>query len=273
MIECAYGFSYTKLNGRRALMDENPDYDPWSIRQAAIYQQYSSLYDRITFILVAPSDEVRKDLEYEIVQLTELDKRPNAFALHLTIFSTLHDNWTHYLRDLGNSLKLQVRYRSPFGVLNLTRNQSDNVMLKQVRSEPDLAPHSSELPFTFLDRQRLQLMEDKILDLVVIFDSLLDTILRLKLQCQKHCRDDACVDCRCMAINDNFEQLEYDIQLNLKKIDTLYKRAQGTTQLVRVVTTLLSNIQSLIKVGSSRISWNLRMLRLQTQMRSHLISS
>lgn len=109
MTECAYGFSYTKLNGRRNLMNENPDYDPWSIRQVAVYQQYNSMHDRLTFILVAPSDEIRTDLEQEIVRLRRLDKRLNAFALHFIILYTLHENWGLYLRDLGNILKTQVR--------------------------------------------------------------------------------------------------------------------------------------------------------------------
>jgi hypothetical protein len=41
-----------ELNHRNLDKKENPDYDPWSVRQSAIYQQYNSQYDRITFILI-----------------------------------------------------------------------------------------------------------------------------------------------------------------------------------------------------------------------------
>lgn len=109
-------------------------------------------------------------------------------------------------------------------------------MLKQVRSETDSILQSPDLPVTFLDRQRLQLIEDKILDLVVVFESFLDTISRLKLQCQKHCKNDICIDCTCTVITDDFEYLEHDVRLNLKKADTLYRRAQGTTKLVLIPT-------------------------------------
>lgn len=105
-------------------------------------------------------------------------------------------------------------------------------MLKQVRCDRDSISQFSDLPITFLDRQRLQLLEEKILDLLVIFDSILDTVSRLKLQCRKHCRQDTCVDCTCSTIFEDYEDLERAVQLNVKNTQTMYKRAQGITQLV-----------------------------------------
>jgi hypothetical protein len=85
---------------------------------------------------------------------------------------------------------------------------------------------------SFLDRQRVKVLEDQILDLVTIFDSLYDTLSRLQQQCRRHCAGDACPDCTCSNIIEELEEQMHDVQLNLKKVDLLHKRAQGTAQLV-----------------------------------------
>lgn len=105
-------------------------------------------------------------------------------------------------------------------------------MLKEVQSKKDSDSQSLDLPLTFLDRQRLQLLEDKILDSSIIFESIQDTLGRLKRQCGKHCLKDMCVDCKCATTCDDFEDFEHDVQLNLKKTKTLHKRVKGVTQLV-----------------------------------------
>lgn len=76
--------------------------------------------------------------------------------------------------------------------------------------------------------------EDKILDLVIIFESLYNTLSKLHLQCRNHCMGAKCVDCNCLAVLEDFEDQMHDVQLNLKKADVLYKRAQSTAKLVSV---------------------------------------
>jgi hypothetical protein len=78
------------------------------------------------------------------------------------------------------------------------------------------------------------MIEDKILDLVIIFDSLYNTLSKLHLQCRNHCMGSDCVDCSCTAILEEFEDQMHDVQLNLKKADVLYKRVQSTANLVHI---------------------------------------
>lgn len=106
--ECAYGFRHVKLNGRAHMMEGNPDYDPWSVRQTAVYQQYSSTQDKNTFLLIAPSNEARANLEQEVLRLRGGRKRLNPFHLHLILVATLHDNWRLYIRNLEHRLTKQV---------------------------------------------------------------------------------------------------------------------------------------------------------------------
>jgi hypothetical protein len=105
--ECAYGFRYVELNHRTLAPKENPDYDPWSVRQSAIYQRYDSQYKRIMFILFAPSETARKNLE-DAVRRAGSRRKLNAFDLHRILLSTLHENWRLYVRSLESLMTQQV---------------------------------------------------------------------------------------------------------------------------------------------------------------------
>lgn len=107
MAECAYGFRYVELNHRKGSTD-NPDHDPWSVRQTAVYQQYNSSLDKITFVLISPSKCARRALEQDISNCVEEGQHINAFDLHQNIISTLHENWRLYIRNLDRLLMNQV---------------------------------------------------------------------------------------------------------------------------------------------------------------------
>jgi hypothetical protein len=89
-------------------MRDNPDYDPWSVRQTAVYQQYNSAQDKTTFLLIAPSDEAKANFEEEVLRLRGNQKRLNPFHLHLILVATMHENWRLYLRSLEHVLMKQV---------------------------------------------------------------------------------------------------------------------------------------------------------------------
>jgi hypothetical protein len=108
LTECAYGFRYVELNHRTLAKKENPDYDPWSVRQSTIYQQYNSHYDRITFVLISPSESAQKGLEEAVQKAWAKRKKLNAFDLHRVIISTLHENWRLYIRSLESLMTQQV---------------------------------------------------------------------------------------------------------------------------------------------------------------------
>jgi hypothetical protein len=77
-------------------------------------------------------------------------------------------------------------------------------------------------------------IEDKVLDLVIIFESLYNTLLKLQQQCRSHFLGSDCVGCVCSSIADELEEQMHEAQVNLKKANILHKRAQGTAQLVRL---------------------------------------
>jgi hypothetical protein len=79
------------------------------------------------------------------------------------------------------------------------------------------------------------MIEDKVLDLVIIFESLYNTLSKLQRQCRSHCLGIHCVNCICSSTIEELEEQMHEAQVNLKKADVLHKRAQGTAQLVRFV--------------------------------------
>jgi len=99
-------------------------------------------------------------------------------------------------------------------------------------SETERLSPLKDFAVNFIDRQRLKMIEDKVLDLVIIFESLYHTLAKLKQQCQNHCLGEDCVDCTCSSTVDELEEQMHEAQVNLKKADILHKRAQGTAQLV-----------------------------------------
>ncbi|KUJ21645.1 uncharacterized protein LY89DRAFT_729158 [Mollisia scopiformis] len=214
--ECAYGFRYVELNHRTLARRENPDYDPWSVRQSAVYQRYDSKYNRIMFILITPSETARKNLEEAVKNAIARPGRLNAFDLHRILLSTLHENWRLYVRSLEN----------------LMTQQSERVVLAEVKDENTKLSPLTDLKVNFVDRQRLKMIEDKVLDLVIIFESLYNTLAKLRKQCETHCLGAACYECNCASIIDELEEQMHEAEVNLKKADILHKRAQGTAQLL-----------------------------------------
>ena len=102
--------------------------------------------------------------------------------------------------------------------------------------------------------------EDKILDLVIIFESLHNTLSKLHMQCRNHCMGSDCKDCNCAMVLEEFEDQMHEVQLNLKKAEILYKRAQGTAKLVcRVCLTWVYETGLADKSHSFQTYWNMRM--------------
>ncbi len=101
-----------------------------------------------------------------------------------------------------------------------------------MRSETEQLSPLMDLKLNFVDRQRLKMIEDKILDLLIIFESLKNTVSQLQKQCRAHCLQDRCLDCACSMIIDELGEQIHEVEVNMKKTEILYKRAQGTAKLV-----------------------------------------
>lgn len=105
--ECAYSFHYAALNHRENL-DDNPDFERWSIRQTAVYQQYQSTNGKMTFVLITPSDMTKECLDKAVLRSRSAKKQLQAFDLHQILISTLHENWGQYIQTLENLVKNQA---------------------------------------------------------------------------------------------------------------------------------------------------------------------
>lgn len=104
--------------------------------------------------------------------------------------------------------------------------------LAQVRSATDSLTSLPELALNFLDRQRIRRVEDKILDLKVIFDSHIDTFSVMQRHCRQNCLGPLCEHCSCLLTVEAIEEQINEIRLNVKRADILHKRVQGIAQIV-----------------------------------------
>lgn len=115
----------------------------------------------------------------------------------------------------------------------LTVSQSNHVMLAEVPCETTSTPWRPDSGIDFLDCQRMRMIEDKILDLVVIFELLQDTLSQLQRQCRRQCLGPRlCENCNCTTTIEELKDQMRVTQINLKRVEVVYKKAQSTTQLV-----------------------------------------
>lgn len=84
----------------------------------------------------------------------------------------------------------------------------------------------------FIDRQKLKKVEDQVLDLVTIFESLYSTLLKMQQQCKRHCVPERCTDCMCLSIIEDLSEQMDEIKDNLRNVDVLHRRVKGTAHLV-----------------------------------------
>jgi len=113
------------------------------------------------------------------------------------------------------------------------KQKSDSVLLSKVQStEENPFPVARDTTIKFLDRQRLTHLEDKILDLITILESLFNTLSSLKRQCLIHCVQKDCENYRCDAIVEELGVQMHDAEILMKKVDVLYKRSQAKARLL-----------------------------------------
>lgn len=114
--------------------------------------------------------------------------------------------------------------------------KTERVFLARVDNGDEKLSPLVNFPINFQDRQRLKVLEDRVLDLKIIFDSLLHTIECIKRQCSKaHKRDCEQCDsesCDFEGIGAEFEEQIQEVKVNQNKIETLQLRVQGTAGLV-----------------------------------------
>ncbi|PKY07200.1 hypothetical protein P168DRAFT_90161 [Aspergillus campestris IBT 28561] len=188
---------------------------PWSIRQTGIYHRLA--YEAVgsqhksTFILVAPSSIVDDEITKSLAQHHCADGVMNpAFAVHERLVLDSLRGWMDYMAWLESEVK----------------QDSNRVIVSKMGTH--------EIHFNANDRQRLKQLEDYITDMMVILQTMADTIARIRTSCQRHCQM-SCGDsssCSCSYTIDEFEEYATEAQLYLNRAKVLKARVKSTAQLL-----------------------------------------
>jgi len=89
----------------------------------------------------------------------------------------------------------------------------------------------------FIDRQKLMQLEEMIVDLEVILDSLSDSIDGICKQCQRCCQtfcSNATENCVCGQILDELNLCTRHIDVDIRRAGFLQKKVKATARLVRL---------------------------------------
>ncbi len=96
-----YGLRYAELNKRGGNR-------PWSIRQTAIYHQYTAVDKSSSWVMIAPSERIQSSLDLYVGSCTDLAAL-NPFEIHVLIVDSALANWRSYIIALTEQITHQVR--------------------------------------------------------------------------------------------------------------------------------------------------------------------
>jgi hypothetical protein len=210
-------------------------------------------------ILIAPSKKVQSSVEQYAVNFHQTNRTLNSFRLLQFIISISYQNWPRYIRHLEAKIHEQVKQIS--SCMSKTDSfKAQRVMSSRAQNTQESTSDLTDMKLSFLDRQKIKLLEDKMLDLVMIFDSLFDTLSNLERECRAHCLGFA--PCSCTTICTELAECMQQTQLHLKKVKVLHKKIQNTAQLVRAqklwyssyVSMLIFKLSDLLKYQNAKIT-------------------
>ncbi|GFF67074.1 hypothetical protein IFM61392_03858 [Aspergillus lentulus] len=207
---------------------------PWSIRQTGVYHKmvypnrHSQFSIRSTsvFILIAPSHAAEKSIAYRLPEnVSQDDTCRQDFLIHECIVRDSLKGWMDYQAWLEAESK-QIANR----VLVL------DILQRGKNGEPRSIYVSAE------DRQRLKQLEDYITDMLVILQTMVDSISRIGKACRRHCQT-SCNgpgSCLCSHEIEGFEECAAEAQTSLNRAKVLRERVQSTEQLCLHLSDLLA---------------------------------
>ena len=101
IIEIGYTISYFEKHGRELE-------DPWSSRQCAVYQNFSSRQTSSIWIFIKLPQQIKNHLRRIHSREEDWPLSGHPMALHLLLLLSCEHNWDLYIRYLGNELSLMV---------------------------------------------------------------------------------------------------------------------------------------------------------------------
>ncbi|PLB50949.1 hypothetical protein P170DRAFT_354283 [Aspergillus steynii IBT 23096] len=196
---------------------------PWSIRQTGVYHKLrypdSASEDKSVFILVAPSRVAEGDIAACFQETSpEKDTMKPAFVVHERLVMDSLKGWMEYMAWLEEESK----------------QKSNRVLVSDIDSK--------KIYFSADDRQRLKQLEDYITDLIVILQTMNDTVSRIGKSCQRYCEVGCQDTCSCRYMVEEFEACAAEIQIYLQRAEVLKARVRSTEQLVVLIRRQLSDL-------------------------------
>ncbi|RHZ43576.1 uncharacterized protein CDV56_100709 [Aspergillus thermomutatus] len=207
---------------------------PWSIRQTGVYHKMiypnryrqNALRSTSVFILIAPSRAAERIIAQRLPEnVSQDDTFGQDFLIHEHIVRDSLKGWMDYQVWLEAECK-QIANR----VLVLDILQRGN------NGEPRSIYVSAE------DRQRLKQLDDYITDMLVILQTMVDSISRIGTACRRHCQTscDGTGSCLCSNKIEEFGEYAAEAQTSLNRAKILRERVQSTEQLCLHLSDLLA---------------------------------
>jgi hypothetical protein len=175
LAEFCYNLRYVEKNDRNRG-------NQWSLRQTGVYQRVDLKCHRSTWILLQPSNYVRKRLEENLKHQKKgsCSFEENPMILHTLFLSAAESNWREYIADLQSQLDVLVRDWNllcfPQTEL-LSEQQDEKASFSTVGKE---CTHDFSVEFS--DSQSLHLLRQKLLRA----SSILDSCLGIIKGCENH---------------------------------------------------------------------------------------
>ncbi|PVH75485.1 hypothetical protein DL98DRAFT_536503 [Cadophora sp. DSE1049] len=201
-----YNIKYVARHGRKAPRD------PFSVREVGVYQEYSSVTQKSSWVFLQASEQLQEQLR-RTFQSVDDTSPPYQFIIHSMILLRVSEDWRDYLNYLEEEFSMLV-----------DRGFYANV--KGPQFEGDVEAH-------YLDIRNLQILTDKL--------QRLRQILSLNIRLCNQMKDSMAstrmgspedLSIRVDRTQAKLDKFLYDQQTSLDRIQTLVLRSTGIGQLV-----------------------------------------
>lgn len=242
--ESSFILRRAELN-RREPQDDESAMAAWSIRQVAVYSRLevgSKL--KSMFVLITPSRKAEEQLATCLDQVISEEMKATPWNVQRLLVGDSLRGWMDYMACLEKQLKIQVSCMNftltplKFAIMSRTNvsRQSNRIVCAKVGSENDHLSSLTDFNITFIDRQELKDLEDRVLDLQVILPSMMKTVARIRDEI-KGCSirigvtEDERYDME--QIIDEFEEYVREAETHVERAKVLQDKVKSAAKLVR----------------------------------------
>ncbi|PSN67760.1 hypothetical protein BS50DRAFT_633450 [Corynespora cassiicola Philippines] len=222
--ECVYGLRYVEFIG--------DSFFDWRLRQTAVYQSWKRNPDYETWVFISPSNSMEQKVKSHLKRAKTSDEN-QSFSLHLDLVRLSLKNWRWYIKNLVEQVT----------------NQSSRITATS--ADKDDSRSIIDFQITFKDRQKLRILEDKVLDLMIVWNSTIDTITSLS-DSWKKMKNSSADSISCDPISDGLHDCQQEVRLYQQKTESLLMKVQGTSSLLDSLLEYENGTSLKILAGESR---------------------